>query len=67
MSYQNTKQEKAAMNPSNGIRMQLEELREQMIAQGQNCSEVAEIEPGLYEIKVGKRDVEDTDETGELA
>ena len=47
--------------------MQLEELREQMIAQGQNCSEVAEIEPGLYEIKVGKRDSEDTDETGELA
>ena len=47
--------------------MQLEELREQMIAQGQNCSEVTEIEPGLYEIKVGKRDAEDADEKGELA
>ena len=47
--------------------MQLEELREQMIAQGQNCSEVTEIEPGLFEIKVGKRDAEDADETGELA
>ena len=47
--------------------MQLEELREQMIAQGQNCSEVAEIEPGLFEIKVGKRGAKDTDETGELA
>ena len=67
MSYQNTKQEKAAMNPSNGIRMQLEELREQMIAQGQNCSEVTEIEPGLFEIKVGRRAAEDADEKGELA
>ena len=47
--------------------MQLEELREQMIAQGQHCSEVSEIEPGLYEIKVGKRDAEDADEKVELA
>ena len=46
--------------------MQLEELREQMIAQGQNCSEVTEIEPGLFEIKVGKRDAKDTDWKGSL-
>ena len=46
--------------------MQLEELREQMIAQGQNCSEVTEIEPGLFEIKVGKRDAEDADWKGNL-
>ena len=56
MSYQNTRQEKAAMNPSNDIRMQLEELREQMIAQGKNCSEVTEIEPGLFEMKVGEKE-----------
>ena len=44
------------MNPSNDIRMQLEELREQMIAQGKNCSEVTEIEPGLFEMKVGEKE-----------
>lgn len=55
------------MNPSNDIRMQLEELREQMIAQGKHCSEVAEIEPGLYEIRVCKSVAEDADEKGELA